>query len=282
MLQEPLNTVQIKKKLKQTTQPNPKKAHTKISASWQHNIPVLPLPLIPWLLSADYSTEETLPSSPCARYHAGECDSHSPVSDEYSGCKIKGRDTQSYAHTFNISSHPRTTSLTFTFVLGGIQELMLNLFIVTSGYHSSAPSQLNNPSPPSNKMPNILSVAGPQSLTPTSHHFLPSLPIILSLSLVPSANSAHPTQNSQGTQVFQHSSWNCASKTKSLQETFHWASPDWRINFGRTAASPRKFRMTTPGCLPVCKAFRAASQALYIHNVHTHPLAGCLLSTDPT
>lgn len=75
---------------------------------------------------------------------------------------------------------------------------------------------------------------------------------------------------------------NCASKTKSLQETFHWASPEQRINFGRAAASPSKFRMTTPGCLPVCKAFRAASQALYIHNVHTRLLAGCLLSTDPT
>lgn len=60
--------------------------------------------MIPWLLSSDHSTEETLPSSPCARYHAGECDSHSPVSDEYSGCKIKGRDIQSYARTFNISS----------------------------------------------------------------------------------------------------------------------------------------------------------------------------------
>lgn len=238
--------------------------------------------MIPWLLSSDYSTEETLPSSPCAQYHAGECDSHSPVSDEYSGCKIKRRDTRSYTHTFNISSHPRTTSLTFISVLQGIQDLMLNVFLMSSGCHSSAPSQPNDPSPPSNRMPNILSVAGPQSLSPTSHHFLPSLPIILRLSLVPSANSAHPTQNNQGIWVSSNSSQNCVSKTKSLQETFHWASPEQRINFGRGAASPRKFRMTTPGCLPVCKAFRAASQALYIHNVHTHPLAGCLLSTDPT
>lgn len=280
MLQEPLNPVQVKKN---PTNPNQKKKpHTKTPASWQHNIPVLPLPVIPWLLSSDYSTEETLPSSPCARYHAGECDSHSPVSDEYSGCKIKGRDTQSYAHTFNISSHPRTISLTFIFVLGGIQDPMLNLFIMTTGCHSSAPSQLNNPSPPCNRMPNILSVAGPQSLSPTLHHFLPSLPITLSLSLVLSANSAHPTQNNQGIRVSSNSSRNCASKTKLLQETFHWAAPEQRINFGRAAASPRKFRMTTPGRLPVCKAFRAASQALYIHNVHTHPLAGCLLSTDPT
>lgn len=51
--------------------------------------------------------EEILPSSPCARYHAGECDSHSPVSDEYSGCKIKG-ETHRVMHThthIHLASH---------------------------------------------------------------------------------------------------------------------------------------------------------------------------------
>lgn len=201
MLQEPLNPVQVKNK-NQT----PKKNPTKIPASWQHNIPVLPLPMIPWLLSSDHSSEETLPSSPCAQYHAGECDSHSPVSDEYSGCKIKGRDTQSYARIFNISS----------------QNYFPYFYICTRGHsrphaeslhHDHWMPQLSTITAeqpqrplPSNRMPNILSAAGPQRLSPTSHHFLPSLPIILSLSLVPSANSAHPTQNNQGIRVSSNSS----------------------------------------------------------------------------
>lgn len=191
--------------------------------------------MIPWLLSSDHSTEETLPSSPCAQYHAGECDSHSPVSDEYSGCKRKGRDTQSYAHAFNISS--QTYFPRFYICTRGAFKISCWIsssrpLDATAKHHHS----WGTPAPsPSNRMPNILSAAGPQSLSPTSHRFLPSPPIILNLSLVPSANSAHPTQNNQGIPVSSNSSWNCASKTKLLQETFHWASPEQRINSGRAA-----------------------------------------------
>ena len=134
-------------------------------------------------------------------------------------------------HTLGTSSHPRTISLTFIFVPGRVQDPRLNPFIMSTGCHSSVLSQLDTPSPLSNRMLNILSIAGPQSLSPTSHHLLPFLPITLSISFVPSANSAHPTQENRGTQVSANSSRDWASKTQSLQQTFSWASPRQRINF---------------------------------------------------
>lgn len=134
-------------------------------------------------------------------------------------------------HTLGISSHPRTISLTFIFVPGQVQDPRLNSFIMPTGCHSSVLSQLDTPTPLSNRMLNILSIAGPQSLSPVSHHLLPFLPITLSISLVPSANSAHPTQENCGTRVSANGSQDWAGKTQSLQETFSWASPKQRINF---------------------------------------------------
>lgn len=89
-------------------------------------------------------TEKILPSSPCARYHAGECDSHSPVSDEYSGCKIKG-ETQSYTCTDKLGISSQTVSLTFIFVPGRVQDPRLNPFIMPTGCYSSVLSLLDTP-----------------------------------------------------------------------------------------------------------------------------------------
>lgn len=119
-------------------------------------------------------TEEILPSSPCARYHAGECDSHSPVSDEYSGCKIKG-ETHSYTCTDQLGISSLTISLSFVFVPGRVQAPRLNPFITPTGCYSSALSLLDTPSPAQQhgaKYPSCSRTTEPLSYLPSSS-FLP-------------------------------------------------------------------------------------------------------------
>lgn len=93
--------------------------------------------------------------------------------------KDKGKDIQlcTRTHTLGISSHPRTVCLAFIFVSGRVQDPMLNPFAMSTGWRSSVPSQLDTHSTFSNRMINTQSIAGPQSLPPTSHHLLPFFPL---------------------------------------------------------------------------------------------------------
>lgn len=152
----------------------------------------------------------------------------------------KGRDTELFTNTHN-NWHLISSQNYFPNFSIGTRESSRPQ--AESLHHAHWMPQLSSyswtsPAPLSNKMLNILFIAGPQSLSPTSRHPLAFLPITISISLVPSANGTHPTQENKRTRVSANSSQDWASKTQLLQETFSWASPKQRINFLREQQPP--------------------------------------------